>query len=177
MQMRIFTLRFNPVTENFDESAVAEFVKDKEVLSIDNHFFVKEEVPYLVLVVRYRTLVLPAPADTGRSKKRRDDSWRELLTEDDWPLFNTLRSWRGEHAKKEGIPFLGFRIYPGVIRLNPRNLRRFRRQVRGLERAYRSGRLGMEEMSQSIASLFAHVAHADTLHLRRVLVEDSLDLG
>jgi hypothetical protein len=49
--------------------------------------------------------------------------------------------------------------------------------VRGLERAYRSGRLGMEEMSPSIASLFAHVAHADTLHLRRALVEDSLNLG
>jgi retron-type reverse transcriptase len=77
----------------------------------------------------------------------------------------------------EGLPFLGFRIYPGVIRLNPRNLRRFRRQVRGLERAYHSGRLGMEEMSPSIASLFAHVAHADTLHLRRALVEDSLNLG
>jgi len=61
--------------------------------------------------------------------------------------------------------------------LNPRNLRRFRRQVRGLERAYRSGWLSMEEMSQSIASLFAHVAHADTLHLRQKLVEDSLNLG
>ncbi len=77
----------------------------------------------------------------------------------------------------EGIPFLGFRIYPGVIRLNPRNLRRFRRQVRGLERAYRSGRLSMEDLCQSNAGLFAHVAHADTLHLRRALVEDSLNLG
>jgi len=46
MQMRIFTLRFNSVTEGFDETAVVEFVKDKEVLSIDNHFFGKDDVPY-----------------------------------------------------------------------------------------------------------------------------------
>jgi ATP-dependent DNA helicase RecQ len=26
------------------------------------------------------------------------------LTETDWPLFNTLRNWRSERAKQEGIP-------------------------------------------------------------------------
>ncbi len=104
MHVRVFTLRFNPMTEGFDDSSVADFVKDKEVLSINDHFFVKDDVPYLALVVRYRPVTLPAPAGTAKSVKRRDDSWRDLLTEDDWPLFNTLRSWRGEHAKKEGIP-------------------------------------------------------------------------
>jgi ATP-dependent DNA helicase RecQ len=105
MQMRIFTLRFNPVTEGFDESAVAEFVKDKEVLSMDNHFFVKDEVPYIAIVVRYRAVVPAVPADnTSKSEKRRDESWRKLLTEADWPLFNTLRTWRSELAKEQGIP-------------------------------------------------------------------------
>lgn len=77
----------------------------------------------------------------------------------------------------EGIPFLGFRIYPGVIRLNPRTLRRFRRQLRGRERAWRAGRLEVEDLTNSVASLYAHVAHADTRRLRRRLVEDSLVLG
>ncbi len=77
----------------------------------------------------------------------------------------------------EGVPFLGFRIYPKVIRLNPRSLRRFRRRVRGREKAYRAGRLSMEDLATSSASLFAHVAHADTWHLRRQLVEGSLSLG
>lgn len=104
MHVRIFTLRFNPVTEGFDDSAVADFVKDKDVLSIRDHFFTKDDVPYLTLVVRYRPATLPIPADIGKSEKRRDDSWRELLTEADWPLFNTLRDWRGDRAKKEGIP-------------------------------------------------------------------------
>jgi hypothetical protein len=77
----------------------------------------------------------------------------------------------------EGIPFLGFRIYPGVVRLNPRTLRRFRRQVRGRAKAYGEGRLSAEELTNSVASLFAHVAHADTLHLRRQVASDSLQLG
>ena len=77
----------------------------------------------------------------------------------------------------EGLPFLGLRIYPGVLRLNPRTLRRFRRQVRGRERAYRAGRLDLEKLTQSVASLYAHVAHADTLPLRRRLLQGSLDLG
>lgn len=77
----------------------------------------------------------------------------------------------------QGISFLGFRIYPGVIRLNWRNLHRFRRQVRGLDKAYRAGWLSVEDLSNSVAGLFAHVAHADTMRLRRQAVNDSLDLG
>ena len=76
-----------------------------------------------------------------------------------------------------GIPLLGLRIYPGVLRLNPRTLRRFRRQVRGRERAYRAGRLDLATLTQSVASLYAHVAHADTLPLRRKLAQRSLELG
>ncbi len=49
MHVRIFTLRFNPFTEGFDDSAVADFMKDKEVLSINDHFFVKDDVALLAL--------------------------------------------------------------------------------------------------------------------------------
>jgi hypothetical protein len=77
----------------------------------------------------------------------------------------------------EGIPFLGFRIYPGVLRLNQRTLRRFRWQVRGREKAYRAGRLSLDDLTPAVASLFAHVAHADTLQLRRHVTKDSLTVG
>lgn len=103
MHMRVFTLRFDPVTERFDDSVVVGFLADKEVLAIRDHFFVRDGVPYLTLVARYRTGVAPAPA-TGRPDASRDDSWRELLTDADWPLFDTLRAWRVERAKREGVP-------------------------------------------------------------------------
>jgi retron-type reverse transcriptase len=99
-----------------------------------------------------------------------------------WFLQENLRLALKEEATlimpvTEGIPFLGFRIYPNMIRLNPRTLRRFRRQVRAREKAYRAGRLGIEELIHSVTSLFAHVAHADTLQLRRQVAKESLALG
>lgn len=36
----------------------------------------------------------------------------------------------------EGVPYLGFRIYPGLIRLDRHSLRRFRRRLRAREAAY-----------------------------------------
>ncbi len=104
MQIRIFTLRFSPVTESFDDSAVAGFLADKEALSIRDHFFTKDDVPYLTLVIRYRTAALPSPAETAKSKQKSNDAWREQLDDADWPLFKTLRSWRNEQCKQEGIP-------------------------------------------------------------------------
>ncbi|HPE72263.1 MAG TPA: hypothetical protein PK018_08845 [Candidatus Competibacter sp.] len=35
MHVRVFTLRFDPVTERFDDSAVVGFLADKEVLAIN----------------------------------------------------------------------------------------------------------------------------------------------
>lgn len=106
MQLRIFTLRFNPATERFDDSAVVAFLADKDVISIRDHFFLKDNIPFITLVVNYRPVPLPAPAGADRpaEAQQRDESWRDLLTEEDWPLFNTLRAWRGERSKQDGIP-------------------------------------------------------------------------
>ena len=52
MHARIFTLRFNPVTESFDNSAVEHFLADKEVLSIRDHFFVNDDVPLVIYCFR-----------------------------------------------------------------------------------------------------------------------------
>jgi superfamily II DNA helicase RecQ len=125
MLVRIFTLRFNPVTESFDDSVVAGFLADKDVLSIRDHFFVKDDTPYLTLVIRYRAAALPASAETAKPEQKRDDSWREALTEADWPLFNTMRSWRSERAKQEGIPpyvICNNRHLAEIVKARPRTL-------------------------------------------------------
>ncbi len=105
MDVRIFTLRFDQTIERFDDSQFRDFIKDKEVVSLSDHFFLRDNVPYLTLVVGFH---LPAFEDgTKPSQKgvnKRDESWRELLKENDIPLFNTMRGWRNEAAKQEGIP-------------------------------------------------------------------------
>jgi len=108
MLMRVFTLGFDPATERFDDEPVRDFLADKDVVSISDHFFVRDAAPYLALVVCYRTSPAAVqPTDkgsSGGSPRRRDESWRDALDKADWPLFNRLRDWRGERARAEGIP-------------------------------------------------------------------------
>ena len=67
----------------------------------------------------------------------------------------------------QGIPFLGFRIFPGVIRLDRRHVIRFRRNIRAREQAYRRGDLDEDGLVRSVSSMIAHIAHANTYHMRQ----------
>ena len=104
MLARVVTLRFDPVSEAFDDGPLQEFLRSKEVLTIRDHFFMRNEAPYLAVVVTYN---LPGPA-TGsvpaEKGKERGVSWRELISEADLPLFNALRDWRAERARRDGVP-------------------------------------------------------------------------
>lgn len=70
----------------------------------------------------------------------------------------------------QGIPFLGFRIFPNIIRLDRRHLIRFRRKIREQERAYQNGAIDEETLYRSVNSMVAHVSHANTTyHMRKDL--------
>jgi len=77
----------------------------------------------------------------------------------------------------EGIPFLGFRIFPQLIRLNRQSLRRFRRRLRKLEQAYQCGTISIESLTASVQSMIAHIRHANTRRLQQSLLGPSLPLG
>ena len=71
-----------------------------------------------------------------------------------------------------GISFLGFRVFPGTIRLSGGNWSRFRRKVRGREAAYLAGEMDEDELARSVASMVSHTLHADTLEVRRQFFSD-----
>ncbi len=77
----------------------------------------------------------------------------------------------------EGIPFLGVRIFPGLIRLQNKSKYRFKRRLKKKEQAYLKGKIDMEELTVSIQSMIAHIDHADTRRYRQSFVETSLPLG
>lgn len=108
MLVRVFTLGFDPATERFDDEPVRDFVSGQEVVSISDHFFIRDGMPYLALVICYRPPASAPPmtdkGSAGGSSGKRDESWRDVLEKADWPLFNRLRDWRNERAKAEGIP-------------------------------------------------------------------------
>jgi hypothetical protein len=51
MLIRVFTLAFEPMTGRFNDDPVRDFIVDKEVASIRDHFFLKDDPPYLALVL------------------------------------------------------------------------------------------------------------------------------
>ena len=77
----------------------------------------------------------------------------------------------------QGCPFLGFRVFPGVVRLDGRKLARMRRKVRQREAAYRLGRIDEDDLAQSVRGMVGHVCHIDSLQARKHLFAVSLGLG
>jgi RNA-directed DNA polymerase len=67
----------------------------------------------------------------------------------------------------QGISFLGFRIFPRIIRLQRTNWTRFKQKIKAQEQAFNQGVIQESALVQSVQSLLGHVQHANTLNLRR----------
>ena len=124
MLVKVITLSFDSVLGGFNDSTLRDFLKDCELVSIRDHFFIRNEMPYLTLVIQYfpiRQELNPKMAPQGS----RDEAWRETLTESDLGLFNLLREWRSKSSRKEGVPpYVIFtnRQLAQVVKLRPQSL-------------------------------------------------------
>jgi hypothetical protein len=69
----------------------------------------------------------------------------------------------------EGLPFLGWQVYPGQLRRRRESLRRSVRRLRWREAQWQSGQLSTEKLVQAHSSVYAHLSCGGTLGLRRRL--------
>jgi len=69
-----------------------------------------------------------------------------------------------------GIPFLGFRVYPTHRRLKRRNGVMFARRYHRMRRAAARGELSLADLRTRVRGWIAHAAHGDTWRLRRSLL-------
>lgn len=77
----------------------------------------------------------------------------------------------------EGIPFLGFRVFPQIIRIKRENLIRMRKKIRIKEESFKKGYISEEELVMSIGSIAAHVDHVNSLGIRRDIFKKSLKMA
>jgi len=101
------------------------------------------------------------------------DSKRQL-----WALREAIAEFLGGlrlllHAAKttvypvsNGIPFLGFRVWPTHRRVKSSNVRAFVRRFRKQRDRYRCRQLSLDDWRSSVRSWIAHASHGDTYHLR-----------
>ena len=66
----------------------------------------------------------------------------------------------------EGLVFLGYRIFKGLVRLQRAKLVRFKRKIAKLEKRHIKGKIGEEDLINSVRSVIAHVSHGNTRNLR-----------
>jgi hypothetical protein len=45
--IKLFTIKFDRSLEKFDDNEFQNYIKDKDVLSVENHFFICREIPYV----------------------------------------------------------------------------------------------------------------------------------
>ena len=91
MDLRIFTLPFDEVSESFPDEIVTEFCLNKKVHSVQTQFFTIDGRPFWSVAVQYETIL------RGEEKLRDLDDAQKLL-------YERLKAWRKERAGKDGIP-------------------------------------------------------------------------
>ena len=71
----------------------------------------------------------------------------------------------------QGIPFLGFKIYPHKIFILKKNWKRFKKKFLKQQQRYINGKITKETLIQSIASMTDYICQADTSNLRKNFID------
>jgi len=102
--------------------------------------------------------------------KRQLWSWKAAIRERLAGLRLTLHERESTvYPVENGIPFLGFRLYPTQRRLKRRNGVAFARRLRGWLQCVARGEMSLEQVHPRVQGWVAHAEHGDTWGLRRAL--------
>ncbi|MBE7474123.1 MAG: RNA-dependent DNA polymerase [Anaerolineae bacterium] len=102
--------------------------------------------------------------------------WRESVTGYLAQLRLTLHLNKAQiRPVSEGIPFLGFVVYPQRRRVKGRKVVHFRRRLRQRLADYRARRISLDQVDSSVQGWVNHVRYGNTVALRRVTF-DSLPI-
>ena len=73
---------------------------------------------------------------------------------------------------RQGIPFLGFRVFGTHRLLAKANVTRFRRRLRRMQRDFANGTVILDSIGPRISSWIGHACQADTYRLRAALFQE-----
>jgi superfamily II DNA helicase RecQ len=105
MKLRVVTVRLDPDSGLFDDEELVALQETFDVVTVSEHAFVFGGVPTLALVLRYRERQEPGGArHGGRASGGQRRRPQELAPPEDRALFEALRKWRNERARRDGRP-------------------------------------------------------------------------
>lgn len=97
-------------------------------------------------------------------------------------VFQHTESWLGQQRSlrlrescqpqpvQNGVPFLGYRVFPGAVLLARKSRHRFTRRLKSLELSYDTGNIDALTLQQRTDALLAFTRHADCLRWRQRVV-------
>ena len=97
IQVRVLTLAFSQSLGGFDERPLRALVAGREVLEVREHCVTVNGAPYLACLC-----VLRGGGDAPRGGERRREE--PELEGEARELFQTLRAWRSERSRTDGVP-------------------------------------------------------------------------
>lgn len=71
------------------------------------------------------------------------------------------------NTRLHGLSFLGYRIYPCLIRIKNENIKRMKKKIKLKESEFRTGKIDQETLSQSVRSMIEFIKTADSVQLKR----------
>lgn len=99
--------------------------------------------------------------------------WRDQIIQFLSALRLTLHENRAQpRPVKQGVPFLGFTVYPTHRRLKRSKGISYRRHLKTLWRRYQKGEITREQGRSSVMAWLGHIQHGDTWGLRRKMFKE-----
>ena len=109
----------------------------------------------------------------GVSGVNRLHHWRDALLQFLPSLRLTIHENRAQpRPVEQGMPFLGFTVYPTHRRLKRSKGISYQRHLKILYRRYRAGEITREQGFASVMAWIGHIQHGDTYGLRRKLFQE-----
>lgn len=96
--------------------------------------------------------------------------WKQQLKQYLGKLRLTIHPRSHPRPVSEGIPFLGFQIFPQQIRLKPRNGYNYRRKLKKMLLQYQSGEIPLDQITASVQGWVNHSRYGNTIGLRKAIL-------
>ena len=78
---------------------------------------------------------------------------------------------------RDGVPMLGMRVYPAVVRISRARWQRFQKRHRTVEQQLSDGVLTEEQAADSLTSQYAHLQKWNTYRIRQRFLERNARLA
>jgi hypothetical protein len=98
-------------------------------------------------------------------------TWKEAIVERLSRLRLTIHQEHAQtHPVGEGVPFLGFVVYPDRRRLKRRKGVAYARRLRQMARQYSDGEMSLDQVTASVQGWVNHLCYGNTVGLRKALL-------